>query len=113
MKCCYLSFSFHLCLCICIFLGLQIQSTDNKIYSGPGDAVKKIVSKHGIAGLFKGQVATVTREAVGYGAYFWAYEKLMQRELRNGVRREDVSPFKAVLFGAAAGYAVSNLCSRL
>lgn len=92
---------------------MQIQSTDNKIYSGPGDAVKKIVSKHGIAGLFKGQVATVTREAVGYGAYFWAYEKLMQRELRNGVRREDVSPFKAVLFGAAAGYAVSNLCSRL
>lgn len=68
--------------------------------------MKKIVSKHGIAGLYKGQVPTLWREAVGYGAYFWAYEKLMQRELRNGVKREDVSPVKAVLYGAAAGYAV-------
>lgn len=89
------------------FSGLQIQATDNKIYSGPVDAVKKIVSKHGIAGLYKGQVPTFWREAVGYGAYFWAYEKLMQREVRNGVKREDVSPVKAVLYGAAAGYAVS------
>lgn len=45
---------------------------------------------------------------MGYGAYFWAYEKLMQREIRKGVRREDVSPVKAVLFGAAAGYAVRS-----
>ena len=74
--------------------------------------MKKIISKHGIAGLYKGQVATITREAVGYGAYFWAYEKLMQRELRNGVKREDVSLFKAVLFGAAAGYAVCILPSH-
>ena len=71
--------------------------------------MKKIMSQHGIAGIYKGQVATITREAVGYGAYFWAYEKLMQREIRNGVKREDVSPVKAVLFGAAAGYAVSLL----
>lgn len=69
--------------------------------------MRKILKQHGIAGLYKGQVATLTRECVGYGAYFWAYEKLMQRELRNGVKREDVSPAKAVLYGAAAGYAVS------
>lgn len=87
--------------------GLQIQATENKIYNGPGDAVKKIISQHGLAGLYKGQVPTLWREAIGYGAYFWAYEKLMQREIRNGVKREDVSPVKAVLFGAAAGYAVS------
>ena len=71
------------------------------------DAVKKIISQHGIAGLYKGQVATLWREGIGYGAYFWMYEKLMQREQRKGVKREDVSPVKAVLFGAAAGYAVS------
>ena len=87
-------------------IGLQIQATDNKIYSGPLDAVKKIMSQHGIAGIYKGQVPTLAREAIGYGAYFWAYEKLMQREQRKGVKREDVSPVKAVLFGAAAGYAV-------
>ena len=64
------------------------------------------MSQHGIAGIYKGQVPTLAREAIGYGAYFWAYEKLMQREQRKGVKREDVSPVKAVLFGAAAGYAV-------
>ncbi|KAL5528726.1 YMC2 [Sanghuangporus sanghuang] len=89
-----------------IRIRLQIQATDNKIYSGPADAVKKIMSQHGIAGIYKGQVPTLAREGIGYGAYFWAYEKLMQREQREGVRREDVSPVKAVLFGAAAGYAL-------
>ena len=71
------------------------------------------MSQHGIAGIYKGQVPTLAREAIGYGAYFWAYEKLMQREQRKGVRREDVSPVKAVLFGAAAGYAVRIVTSFL
>ena len=89
--------------------GLQIQQSYNRIYSGPLDAVRKILSQHGIAGLYKGQVATLYREAIGYGAYFWAYEKLMQHEItKHGLRREQVSPVKAVLFGASAGYAVSG-----
>ena len=94
-------------------VGLQIQQSHNKIYSGPLDAVRKISSSYGITGIYKGQVATLWREAIGYAAYFWAYEKLMQREMRlHGVRRDEVSPAKAVLFGAAAGYAVSlfSLC---
>lgn len=89
--------------------GLQVQSSNNRLYTGPLDAVKKIYSAHGIQGIYKGQVATLTREAVGYGAYFWAYEKLMQREMaKKGIRREDVSAANAVLYGAAAGYAVSR-----
>ena len=94
-------------------VGLQIQATENKIYSGPVDAVKKIMSKHGIVGIYKGQVATLAREAIGYGAYFWAYEKLMQQEQRKGIKREEVSPVKAVLFGAAAGYAVRGFSSSV
>lgn len=40
-------------------------------------------------------------------SYFFAYEALMQRHLRQtGLRREDVSPGFAVLYGAAAGYAL-------
>jgi solute carrier family 25 carnitine/acylcarnitine transporter 20/29 len=74
------------------------------------DAIKKIASQHGIAGIFKGQVATVIREGSGYAIYFWTYEMLMQRELREkGIARNEVSPAKAVLFGALAGYAVSRL----
>jgi solute carrier family 25 carnitine/acylcarnitine transporter 20/29 len=70
--------------------------------------VRKIGSQHGIAGIYKGQVPTLAREAIGYAAYFWAYEKLMQREMAvHGIKRDEVSPAKAVLFGAAAGYAVS------
>lgn len=72
--------------------------------------MRKIHGDHGINGIYKGQVITLWREAVGYGIYFWAYEKLMQREMAmKGIRREQVSPAKAVLFGAAAGYAVSNI----
>ena len=71
--------------------------------------MKKIFGQYGIAGIYKGQVVTLWREALGYGIYFWAYEKLMQREMaRRGVRRDQVNPANAVLFGAAAGYAVSG-----
>ena len=56
---------------------------------------------------------TLLREASGYAVYFWAYEKLMQREMATKrIRRDEVSPGKAVLFGAAAGYVVRPLlCS--
>lgn len=87
--------------------GLQTQPADRPTYAGPFDAMRRIWASHGIAGIYKGQVATLIREASGYGVYFWAYERLVRRELAtNGGRREDVSPVKAVLFGAAAGYAV-------
>lgn len=71
--------------------------------------MRKIWSSHGLRGIYKGQVATLWREASGYGVYFWAYERLVKRELANtGGRREDISPAKAVLFGAGAGYAVRS-----
>ena len=74
--------------------------------------MKKIYGQYGIAGIYKGQVVTLWREAVGYGIYFWAYEKLMQREMaKKGIKRDDVNPLNAVLYGAAAGYAVSKLVS--
>lgn len=69
--------------------------------------MKKIFSSYGISGIYKGQVATLWREATGYGVYFLTYELLMQREMKQkGIRRDQVSPANAVLFGAAAGYAV-------
>ncbi|EMD33691.1 hypothetical protein CERSUDRAFT_117772 [Gelatoporia subvermispora B] len=90
-----------------IRIRLQTQSATNPRYAGPWDAIKKIYSAHGIAGIYKGQVVTLWREAVGYGIYFAAYEKLMQHEMRKkGIRRDQVNPANAVLFGAAAGYAL-------
>lgn len=90
-------------------LGLQTQPSKNPPYNGPFDAIRKIYSAHGIAGIFKGQGVTFLREATGYGVYFLAYEKLVQREMREkGIKREELNPMNAVLYGAAAGYAVSS-----
>ncbi|KAI0339946.1 mitochondrial carrier [Trametopsis cervina] len=88
-----------------IRIRLQTQSAKNPVYAGPWDAIKKIYGSRGIAGLYKGQVATLWRESSGYAVYFWAYEKLMQREMaQKGIRRDQVNPGYAILFGAAAGY---------
>lgn len=90
-----------------IRIRLQTQSATNPVYAGPFDAMKKIYGGHGIAGIYKGQVITLWREAPGFGIYFLTYEKLMQHEMASkGIRRDQVNPGKAILFGAAAGYAL-------
>lgn len=62
-------------------------------------------------GIYKGQAVTFLREATGYGVYFLAYEKLVQREMaKKGIRRDQINPANAVLYGAAAGYAVRHIC---
>ena len=79
------------------------------MYAGPLDAIRKIYSAHGIAGIYKGQMVTLLREATGYGVYFLTYEKLIQREmLKKGIRREQINPANTVLYGATAGYAVRS-----
>ncbi|RXW16049.1 hypothetical protein EST38_g9801 [Candolleomyces aberdarensis] len=90
-----------------IRIRLQTQSNTKPIYAGPWDAIKKIYTGHGIAGLYKGQVPTLVREASGYGIYFLVYEKLVQREMATkGIRRDQISPVNPILYGAAAGYAL-------
>lgn len=87
---------------------MQTQSNTKPIYAGPLDAIKKIYSAHGIAGIYKGQAVTLLREATGYGVYFMTYEKIVQWEMaKKGIRRDQINPMNAVLYGATAGYAVS------
>jgi solute carrier family 25 carnitine/acylcarnitine transporter 20/29 len=84
------------------------------MYAGPFDAIKKIFSAHGIAGIYKGQAVTLLREATGYGVYFLSYEKLIQWEMRRkAIRRDQVNPMNTVLYGAAAGYAVSHISGTI
>ncbi|KAH8796886.1 mitochondrial carrier [Flagelloscypha sp. PMI_526] len=81
--------------------------TRTRLYSGPGDAVLKIVKQHGLAGIFKGQNITFLREATGYSAYFLAYEKLVQSWMVDtGKTRDQLPATRAVIYGAAAGYAL-------
>ncbi|KAG6831775.1 hypothetical protein H0H92_007927 [Tricholoma furcatifolium] len=90
-----------------IRIRLQTQSNTNPLYAGPWDAIRKIYSGYGIAGIYKGQAVTLLREASGYGVYFLTYEKIVQWEMKKkGIRRDQISPLNAVLYGATAGYAL-------
>ncbi|GLB37401.1 putative mitochondrial carrier (TC 2.A.29) family protein [Lyophyllum shimeji] len=90
-----------------IRIRLQTQSNTNPLYAGPWDAIKKIASNHGIAGIYKGQAVTLLREASGYGVYFLTYEKIVQWEMeKKGIRRDQINPMNAALYGATAGYAL-------
>ncbi len=46
---------------------LQTQPTANPLYAGPVDCVRKLYAANGLRGVFKGQLATVWRDGVGYG----------------------------------------------
>ncbi|KAG5637518.1 hypothetical protein H0H81_004269 [Sphagnurus paluster] len=93
-----------------IRIRLQTQSNKNPTYAGPWDAIRKIYGGYGIAGIYKGQAVTLLREASGYGVYFLTYEKIVQWQMaKKGIRRDEISPLNAVIYGATAGYAFGVL----
>ncbi|KAI7908097.1 mitochondrial carrier domain-containing protein [Cokeromyces recurvatus] len=77
-------------------------------FNGPFDCIRKIYQSYGISGIYKGQVITMAREFQGYGAYFLAYEYLVQRAMKenNLKKRSELPTWKVCAFGAAAGYAM-------
>ncbi|OMJ20507.1 putative mitochondrial carrier [Smittium culicis] len=98
---------------------LQVQSAitspslanSHSHYTGTFDAIRKIYSAHGLAGIYKGQAPTLLREIFGYGFYFMAYEYLVQREISiTGTQRDQISSSKICLFGSAAGFSMWLTC---
>jgi solute carrier family 25 carnitine/acylcarnitine transporter 20/29 len=85
---------------------LQVQTGTG--FTGPLDCIQKIYRSHGLAGIYKGQAITMAREFQGYGAYFLAYEWLVQKSMKeNGLtNRSELETWKVCLYGAAAGYAM-------
>ncbi|KAJ5648774.1 hypothetical protein N7490_005146 [Penicillium lividum] len=79
-----------------------------RLYSGPIDCVKKLSAHQGaIRGLFRGQAVTVLREAQAYGAWFMAFEFMMNQDAkRNNVKREDIGAMKVATYGGLAGEAL-------
>mmetsp|Transcript_10597 Transcript_10597/g.31266 ORF Transcript_10597/g.31266 Transcript_10597/m.31266 type:complete len:239 (+) Transcript_10597:1501-2217(+) len=61
---------------------LQVQhgvgAADN-LYRGPLDAVNKIVSGHGVRGLYRGWWCTTVREVPAFGLYFATYDNIKGR----------------------------------
>lgn len=85
---------------------MQVQK-DPKVYTSTLKAYQRIFSQYGIQGLYKGQVITMLREWQGYGAYFLAYEWLVQRAtVHAGRNKSDLSLWEVMSFGALAGYAM-------
>ncbi|KAL1921670.1 uncharacterized protein VTP21DRAFT_10312 [Calcarisporiella thermophila] len=88
---------------------LQVQTggSGGLQYQGPVDCIRKIYSQSGIAGIYRGQTATMVREFHGFGAYFLAYEFLVRQAMdRKKVRRDELPTWQVLMFGASAGVAM-------
>lgn len=86
---------------------LQTQTAAVKLYNGPIDAIKKMHAGSGIRGIFRGIVPTLIREGHGMGAYFLAFEALVDRDIKkNKIERKDIPGWRLCLYGAGAGYAM-------
>ena len=69
--------SFVICPMEHIKCRLQVQhgaGAADSLYRGPFDALYKIVSNHGISGLFRGMCVTWWREIPAFGLYFSTYD---------------------------------------
>lgn len=90
-----------------IRIRLQTQGTGVQLYKGPIDCIRQIVQQGGVSGLFRGLMPTLIRESHGMGAYFWAFEAMVKREIKtHNIKRSDIPGWKLCLFGAMAGYAM-------
>jgi len=76
-----------------------------KLYNGPLDCVRKLGAHRGILnGVYRGQAVTMWREAFAYGAWFTAFEYMMNTDAaRNKMDRKDVPGWKVALYGGLAG----------
>ncbi|CAK7240459.1 MAG: carrier protein ymc1 [Sporothrix thermara] len=92
-----------------IRLQTQPHSLAERLYSGPLDCVRKLVSEGGgvARGLYRGQVVTLWREAQAYGVWFTTFEYLMNADAaRNNMDRKQVPAYKVALYGGLAGEAL-------
>ncbi|KAL7910888.1 mitochondrial carrier domain-containing protein [Trichoderma velutinum] len=81
---------------------------EGRLYNGPLDCIRKVSSHNGaLSGLYRGEVVTVWRESFAYGAWFTAFEYLMNTDAaRNGIDRKQIPSYKIALYGGLAGEAL-------
>ena len=80
----------------------------NRLYSGPIDCVRKLSVHEGVlAGLYRGQIVTILREAQAYGVWFLSFEYMMNADAkRNGIQRNEIPQWKVATYGGLAGEAL-------
>jgi len=82
----------------------------NRLYAGPLDCIRKLGAQNGgglLSAVYRGQAVTIWREAFAYGAWFTAFEWMMNSDAaRNRIDRADVPAWKVALYGGIAGEAL-------
>jgi len=66
---------------------LQVQHEGSLVYKGNIDCIRKVCQAEGLAGLYRGNVSMMLREAPAFGVYFSMYEatkRFLKPELRPG-----------------------------
>jgi len=79
-----------------------------RLYSGPVDCIRKLSAHEGVlAGLYRGQLVTVVREATAYGTWFLAFEWMMNGDAaRNSIERKEIPTLRVAGYGGLAGEAL-------
>ncbi|KAL5431951.1 hypothetical protein PMIN07_008810 [Paraphaeosphaeria minitans] len=78
-----------------------------QLYNGPIDCIKKLTAHEGVRGVYRGTAVTFLREANAYGAWFAAFEFMMNKDAeRNHIKRDEISTAKVALYGGLAGEAL-------
>ncbi|GAB0134636.1 hypothetical protein EsDP_00002998 [Epichloe bromicola] len=79
-----------------------------RLYNGPLDCARKLSAHRGVLrGIYRGSAVTVCREAAAYGAWFTAFEYMVNSDAaRNGVDRRDMAAWKIAVYGGLAGEAL-------
>ncbi|KAI5806332.1 mitochondrial carrier protein [Geopyxis carbonaria] len=79
----------------------------NRLYNGPVDCIKKLITRGGGLGngLYRGSGVTLLREAQAYGVWFLAFEYMMAQTIKH-TKREDIPSWKIALYGGLAGEAL-------
>ncbi len=91
-----------------IRLQTQPHGQGERLYSGPGECVRKLVKQGGVGGgLYRGTSVTLLREAQAYGVWFMAFEWMMNKDAeRTGVARKEIASWKVAAYGGLAGEAL-------
>lgn len=83
-----------------IRMQLQTKALSASEYTGSFDCFKKLLNQ-GV--LMRGFTPTLMRTSHGFGMYFLTYEALINTQIHQGIKREDVATWKVCGFGAISG----------
>ncbi|KAM0682539.1 Mitochondrial carrier protein ymc2 [Mitosporidium daphniae] len=73
-------------------------------FTGATDCIRRIYGGGGLRAIYQGQIMTMLRDGVGFGAYFFSYEALVARHQNaTKVARSKIETWRLMAYGAIAG----------